>query len=90
MYQPINKHILTAPKSETTNRDNPIHWRGSTQKNWNNDDAAMLAEVLKLFILGENKYYSFNGRERSVDEFWRCIGKHKEHLAIKRDMLKLL
>ena len=90
MYQPINKHILTAPKSETTNRENPIHWRAPNQKNWNVDDAAMTAEVLKLFILGENKYYSFNNRERTVDQFWRCIGKHAEHLTIKEQMLKLL
>lgn len=89
MFKPINRHIVNVPASESTNRSNPIHWRSPGEKNWVIDDREMLEEVLKLFILGENKYYSFNNRARSVESFWRAVGLGDVFLTIKSGMLSV-
>lgn len=89
MFKPINRHIVNAPPSETTNRDNPIHWKTPTQKNWVADDRDMLEQVLKLFILGENQYYKFNERARTVESFWKSIGLTDQYLAVKQAMLSV-
>lgn len=89
MFKPINRHIVNAPKSETTNRANPVHWRNSNEKNWVGDDLEMIKEVFRLFILGENKYYSFNGRAKTVESFWTSLGLGTKYLAIKDAMLSI-
>lgn len=89
MFKPINRHIVNSPPSETTNRENPIHWKTPTQKNWVADDREMLEQVLKLFILGENSYYKFNDRARTVESFWKSIGLTDQYLAVKEAMLSI-
>lgn len=86
MYCPVNKHMVNASPSETTNRANSLHWKDG-DKNWTNDDEPMCQEIMKLFFIGECRYYSFNNRERTVESYWKNLGFFDQYIKIKQNML---
>lgn len=53
-----------------TDRNNPRHWK----KIWVWDDPDMEKEVISLLTTGQNKYFSFEGLQRTVKEFYSIIG----------------
>lgn len=52
-----------------TDRNNPSHW----QKKWVLDDGETVNEVVALLTKGKNKYFSFEGLKRSVNDFYSSI-----------------
>lgn len=74
VYYPTKKSLVIAnPKSETTNRDNHIHWKTSSHKNWNHDSINEMHEVFRFFYTGSCSLYSLDIPSK-INQWWKAIG----------------
>lgn len=62
--------------------------RGNWSKVWVLDDKDMIREVRKLLIVGENKYYNLNNKERSIRSFYQTIGLQEQYDKILYNTLQ--
>ena len=61
-----------------TDKDNPKHY----QRRWVLDSDEVRLEVEKLMITGENKYYSLEGSDRTIEMFYQSIGASRKYFQI--------
>jgi hypothetical protein len=61
-----------------TDKDNPKHY----QRRWVLDSDEVRIEVEKLMITGENKYYSLEGSDRTIEMFYQSIGASRKYFQI--------
>jgi len=89
VYLPTSKVLVIAnPKSQTTNRENKIHWQNPSHKNWNHDSIEVVREVFKLFYTGKSNIFSLN-RPDDIYKWWNAIGLYEKAKEVS-DRLKTL